>query len=44
MKELYIQPLVEEISFVALGLVCQSPKPGGNEDIGYEDWGTIIEG
>ncbi len=34
----YLQPRAEEFSFSPEGVVCNSPLPGGNEDIGYEPW------
>ena len=34
----YIQPWAETIIIAPEGLVCDSPVPGGNEDIGYETW------
>lgn len=34
----YLRPLAEELSFSPEGVVCESPLPGGNEGIGYEDW------
>ena len=34
----YLQPRAEELSFSPEGMVCNSPLPGGNEGIGYEDW------
>ena len=34
----YLQPRAEEYVFVPENVVCESPLPGGNEDIGYETW------
>ena len=34
----YIPPTVREIPLNMENAICDSPVPGGNEDIGYEDW------
>ena len=35
---LYIPPIVRVIPLIMENALCGSPVPGGNEDIGYEDW------
>ncbi len=37
-REDYLPPKVREIPLSMENAVCGSPLPGGNEDIGYEDW------
>ena len=34
----YTPPTVREIPLVLENAFCESPVPGGNEDIGYDDW------
>jgi hypothetical protein len=34
----YISPTVRVIPLIMENAICESPVPGGNEDIGYEDW------
>ena len=34
----YISPTVRVIPLMMENALCESPVPGGNEDIGYEDW------
>ena len=34
----YLQPDAEEILISPEKMVCDSPLPGGNEGIGFEDW------
>ena len=34
----YVSPSVRVIPFHLEHAICDSPVPGGNEDIGYEDW------
>ena len=34
----YIPPTVRVIPLTMENAICDSPVPGGNEDIGYEDW------
>ena len=34
----YISPTVRVIPLTMENAICDSPVPGGNEDIGYEDW------
>ena len=34
----YVSPSVRVIPFHPEHAICDSPVPGGNEDIGYEDW------
>ena len=34
----YVSPWVRVIPFHLEHAICDSPVPGGNEDIGYEDW------
>jgi hypothetical protein len=34
----YTPPIVRVIPFSMENAICESPVPGGNEDIGYEDW------
>ena len=34
----YVSPALRIIDLRVENAVCGSPLPGGNEDIGYEDW------
>ena len=34
----YIAPQVRIVPLRMENALCDSPIPGGNEDIGYEDW------
>ena len=34
----YLSPALRIISVHVENAICGSPIPGGNEDIGYEDW------
>jgi hypothetical protein len=34
----YVSPWVRVIPLHPENAICDSPVPGGNEDIGYEDW------
>ena len=34
----YIQPALRLVPLKIENAICESPIPGGNEDIGYEDW------
>lgn len=34
----YASPAVRVIPLRAEHAICESPVPGGNEDIGFEDW------
>lgn len=34
----YQSPALRIIPLVPEHAICDSPLPGGNEDIGYEDW------
>lgn len=34
----YVAPALRTIPLLEEHAVCASPIPGGNEDIGYEDW------
>ena len=34
----YSRPVVRIIPLVMENALCGSPVPGGNEDIGYDDW------
>ena len=34
----YIPPSVRVIPMTMENAICDSPVPGGKEDIGYEDW------
>lgn len=38
MTEDYVSPAVRIITLDVDNVICGSPLPGGNEDIGYEDW------
>lgn len=37
-KRLYLAPLAEVAEIAAQRVVCSSPEPGGNENVGYENW------
>ncbi|MBQ6761341.1 MAG: hypothetical protein IJP49_01160 [Bacteroidales bacterium] len=34
----YVSPGLRIIPLICEHAICESPIPGGNEDIGYEDW------
>lgn len=34
----YQSPVLRTIPIRIENAICESPVPGGNEDIGYEDW------
>ena len=34
----YVAPAVESIPLVSENVLCESPLPGGNEGIGFENW------
>ena len=34
----YLSPMVRFVRFSVDHVICGSPVPGGNEDIGYEEW------
>ena len=34
----YESPSLRIIPLIPENAICESPVPGGNEDIGYEDW------
>ena len=34
----YVSPALRIIPVISEDAICGSPLPGGNEDIGYEDW------
>ena len=34
----YQSPVLRIIPLVPENAICESPVPGGNEDIDYEDW------
>ncbi len=34
----YVSPSARIITLNVEDVICSSPLPGGNEDIGYEDW------
>lgn len=38
MTKSYSPPVVRLIPLTMENAICESPVPGGNEDIGYEDW------
>ena len=35
----YLAPAVSIVPFIPENLICESPIGGGNEGIGYENWG-----
>lgn len=37
-KTAYLPPEIRLIPIKQENAVCGSPLPGGNEDIGYDDW------
>ena len=36
----YIAPEIFVVSVGVPEVLCESPVPGGNEDLVYEDWGS----
>ena len=34
----YLTPAVSIIPIITEDLICESPLPGGNEGIGFENW------
>ena len=34
----YLPPATRIVPLILENALCGSPLPGGNEDIGYEDW------
>ncbi len=34
----YLSPSVRFVRLSMDNVICASPLPGGNEDIGYDDW------
>jgi hypothetical protein len=34
----YVSPSVEQIPILTDNVLCESPLPGGNEGIGFENW------
>ena len=38
LREAYQAPALRVIPLIPENAICESPVPGGNEDIGYEDW------
>jgi hypothetical protein len=38
LKPNYCSPIVRVIPMALENALCGSPVPGGNEDIGYDDW------
>lgn len=38
-KDCYLKPLVEQIEIEGDALICDSPRPGENEGIEYDNWG-----
>ena len=34
----YLPPVIRWVPLALENALCSSPIPGGNEDIGYEDW------
>ncbi len=36
----YVCPAVRVVPLVPENTFCGSPVPGGNEDVGYDDWLT----
>ena len=38
MKAVYETPSMREVPLRLENALCGSPLPGGNEDIGYDDW------
>lgn len=37
-RRAYESPALRIIPLIPGNAICESPVPGGNEDIGYEDW------
>lgn len=37
-KSDYVSPSIRNIPLRLENALCGSPLPGGNEDIGYDDW------
>ncbi len=37
-KSVYVTPSMREVPLRLENALCGSPLPGGNEDIGYDDW------
>jgi hypothetical protein len=37
-KAVYVTPSGREVPLRLENALCGSPLPGGNEDIGYDDW------
>ena len=37
LRPVYVQPAVRVVPLRMENAICESPLPGGNEDIGYED-------
>jgi len=37
-KQNYEKPELSELDISPWTVICTSPEPGGNEDIGFEDW------
>ena len=35
----YLPPATRYVPLNLDNVICGSPLPGGNEDIGYDDWG-----
>jgi len=38
MKKTYMQPQTVALVLSTENLICASPAPGSNENVGYEDW------
>lgn len=38
MKVKYQDPHIEELRISPVGILCDSPAPGSNESITYEEW------
>ncbi len=36
--KVYLPPVTRSVPLALGNAVCGSPLPGGNEDIGYDDW------
>ena len=34
----YQSPMLRIVPLIPENAICESPVPGGSEDIGYEDW------
>jgi hypothetical protein len=37
-RKVYLSPTLRHLPLNLENALCGSPVPGGNEDIGYEDW------